>query len=93
MAGGTVLTTQRAADAARIMGTILNSGFASDVPKLNAQGTILSELSVWQGAHADTFRGQWPSINATLNKLVAQLQQLQTAVTNVNQDILHAGGG
>jgi len=93
MAGGRVLTTQEAANAARQMGTILNSGFSSNVSQLDSQGRTLSEPTVWDGPHAQTFRSQWPQINSTLQRLLSQLTELQQAVKNVNADIAQAGGG
>lgn len=93
MANGRVLTTPDAANAANQMGAILNSGLSSEIQKLDAQGKTLSEPNVWDGPHAQTFRSEWPQINATLTKLLGQLQQLQVAVKNVNQDINVAGGG
>ncbi len=93
MSGGRVLTTPDAASAANQMGSILNSGLVGEIQKLDSQGRILSEPNVWDGPHAQTFRGQWPQINSTLNRLLGQLQQLQTAVKHVNADIAQAGGG
>lgn len=93
MSGGRVLTTPEAAHAANQMGVILNSGLASEITKLDSQGKILSEPNTWDGPHAQTFRGQWPQINSTLQRLQGQLQQLQQAVKNVNADIAQAGGG
>ena len=92
MAGGRVLTTAEAASAATQMGSILNSGLSSEISKLDSQGKILSEPNTWDGPHAQTFRSQWPQINTTLTRLLGQLQQLQTAVKNVNSDIAQAGG-
>jgi uncharacterized protein YukE len=93
MGSGRVLTTPDAASAATQLGSILNSGLAGEIQKLDSQGRILSEPNVWDGPHAQTFRGQWPQINSTLNRLLGQLQQLQVAVKNVNADIAQAGGG
>jgi uncharacterized protein YukE len=93
MSGGRVLTTPEAANAAKQMGVILNSGLASEIQKLDSQGKTLSDPNVWAGPHADTFRNQWPQINSTLVRLQGQLTQLQTAVKNVNADIAQAGGG
>ena len=48
---------------------------------------------MWDGNHANTFRGSWPTTSRQLREARDELARLQQAVEQVRQDIVSAGGG
>ncbi len=93
MTTGRVLTTPEAQNASHRMGTIVAGPLADDIRDLIAQGDALAEPHVWDGRHAGTFRGTWPSTRTQLHEALQQLGELRGAVERVRTDIVTAGGG
>jgi uncharacterized protein YukE len=88
-----VLATPEAAAAINQMESILNSGLAQTIQNLNQQGTILSDPNVWDGNLSDDFRNNvWPACSRALTNAHTQLQDLQTKLRAIHQNIMEAGG-
>jgi WXG100 family type VII secretion target len=70
----------------------LASKFRSDASTLHGLVTSLNSDTVnsqpiWQGPAADRFRGEWSTFKATLDKLVAALEEAGAAVEKNAQNI------
>ena len=74
MSTGRVLTTPEAGTASHRMGTIITGPLADDIRDLIAQGDTLSEPQVWDGRHAGSFRGSWPTTRTQLQEALQQLR-------------------
>lgn len=89
---GRVLSTQQARDAITKMRSIIDSGLSEQITQLDAQGRVLSDPNVWDGALAGQFRAGWPTTAQNLTRMRAELDDLRTQVDHVTQNILTAGG-
>jgi uncharacterized protein YukE len=93
MAQGTILTTPEAERASSQMKSIIEAGLTEQIDSLIREGNTLSEPTVWDGNHANTFRSSWPTTSRQLREARDELARLQQAVEQVRQDIVSAGGG
>lgn len=87
-----VLSTQFARDAITKMRSIIDSGLADQITQLDAQGRVLSDPNVWDGALAAQFRAGWPTTAQNLTRMRGELDELRAQVDQVTQNILTAGG-
>ena len=93
MPQGTILTTPEAERASSQMKSIIDGGLTEQIDSLIREGNTLSEPTVWDGNHANSFRNNWPTTSRQLREARDELARLQTAVEQVRQDIVSAGGG
>ena len=68
MAQGTILTTPEAERASSQMKSIIDGGLTEQIDSLIREGNTLSEPTVWDGNHANTFRGSWPTTSRQLRE-------------------------
>jgi hypothetical protein len=88
-----VLSTDQARIAISQMQSILSGGLETSISQLNQQGTVLSDPNVWDGPLASEFRSNvWPGTSKALNEVKARLDELQTKLQQINQNIMAAGG-
>lgn len=87
-----VLSTATARDAVTQMRNILHGGLTDQITQLKQQGETLSQPDIWDGRLASEFRGQWSEQVSTINNMQTTLQELQSQVERINQDIMAAGG-
>ncbi|MBL3698811.1 pyrophosphorylase [Leucobacter luti] len=88
-----ILSTEEAKSAIRQIQSIVGGGFADQIARLDAQGRILSDPSVWDGPLAAEFRGSvWPETKAALDTAKNELEQLRTQLEKISQNIFAAGG-
>ncbi len=89
-----VLSTEQAREAITQIQSILSGGLESTIAQLKQQGGVLSDPNVWDGPLAADFRGNiWPSCTTSLDKTTQALQELQTKLHQINENIISAGGG
>jgi len=93
MSNGRILTTPEAEAASTQMGSIITGGLEAEIDRLISQGDILADPNVWEGPHAGTYRGGWPTTRTQLREALTELGNLRTAVERVRADIVAAGGG
>lgn len=88
-----VLSTAEAESAIRRMQGIVNGGLVDQIRQLDAEGRVLSDPNIWDGALASEFRGAvWPDTKAALDKVTAQLEELRGRIEMINRNIMTAGG-
>jgi uncharacterized protein YukE len=91
--GDRVLSTPEAKAAIQQIQSLINGGLADEIGKLDGQGKILSDPNVWDGALARTFRQDtWPQTKSALEKAKTELEELQSHLAQISQNIMHAGG-
>ena len=93
MPQGTILTTPEAERASSQMKSIIDGGLTEQIDSLIREGNTLSEPTVRDGNHANSFRNNWPTTSRQLREARDELARLQQAVEQVRQDIVAAGGG
>lgn len=90
---GRVLSTTEAKTAITQIQSIINSGLADQIKKLDAQGKQLSIPEVWDGQLAAQFRNDvWPKTKSALDQAVVELNTLQQQLQKIAQNIMTAGG-
>ncbi|WP_261554722.1 hypothetical protein [Frankia tisae] len=88
-----VVSTDTARDAIGRMQQIINSGLSQEIQNLEHEGQLLSDPNNWDGGLAAQFRTDiWPQTKSALDRAVIQLGQLQQKVSQINTDIMSAGG-
>lgn len=87
-----VLSTDQAREAITRMRSLIDSGLSDQISQLDAQGRILSDPNVWDGALAAQFRAGWPTTAQNLQRMRTDLDELRVQVDQVTQNILTAGG-
>ncbi len=88
-----VLTTSQAGTLINQMLAQIQGPVTESLNRLQQLGDQLSDPNVWDGGHAQQFRGQiWPSNKAADQKYLQQLQQLQQWLKQVHLNIGAAGG-
>ncbi|WP_207770222.1 pyrophosphorylase [Frankia canadensis] len=75
------------------MQQIINSGLSQEIKNLEHEGQLLSDPNNWDGGLAVQFRTDiWPQTKTALDNAVTQLGLLQQKVSQINTDIMTAGG-
>ncbi|SNQ47114.1 Pyrophosphorylase [Frankia canadensis] len=88
-----VVSTDTARDAIGRMQQIINSGLSQEIKNLEHEGQLLSDPNNWDGGLAVQFRTDiWPQTKTALDNAVTQLGLLQQKVSQINTDIMTAGG-
>jgi uncharacterized protein YukE len=88
-----VLSTDEARSAITQMSNIINGGLADQISQLDAQGNILMDANTWDGMLAGQFRNEiWPQTNKALQDAKAALDELRQKISQINQNIMTAGG-
>ncbi|KJE24242.1 hypothetical protein FF36_01317 [Frankia torreyi] len=88
-----VVSTDTARDAIGRMQQIINSGLSQEIQNLEREGQLLSDPNNWDGGLAVQFRADiWPQTKTALDNAVTQLGALQQKVSQINTDIMNAGG-
>ncbi|MCK9878811.1 hypothetical protein MXD59_24120 [Frankia sp. Ag45/Mut15] len=88
-----VVSTDTARDAIGRMQQIINSGLIQEIQNLKNEGQLLSDPNNWDGGLAVQFRTDiWPQTRTALDNAVTQLGQLQQKISQINTDIMTAGG-
>lgn len=88
-----VLSTDEARTAITQMQSILSGQFEGTVQNLLNVGQTLSDPNVWDGNVASNFRSNlWPQVSKGLTQALAGMQQLQHQISQINQNIMAAGG-
>ncbi|MCK9923384.1 hypothetical protein MXD61_16150 [Frankia sp. AgPm24] len=88
-----VVSTDTARDAIGRMQQIINSGLSQEIQNLKNEGQLLSDPNNWDGGLAVQFRTDiWPQTRTALDNAVTQLGQLQQKISQINTDIMTAGG-
>lgn len=88
-----VVSTDTARDAIGRMQQIINSGLSQEIKNLEHEGQLLSDPNNWDGGLAVQFRTDiWPQAKTALDNAVTQLGLLQQKVSQINTDIMTAGG-
>ena len=87
-----VLSTTEAREAIARMHAVIGGGLTDQVGQLKQQGQRLSDPNVWDGSLAGQFRASWPQTAAMLDRITADLEELQVRIDRVNADIMTAGG-
>ncbi len=76
----------------RVQG-ILSNGLEGQIQALRAEGDVLSDPNVWDGALAEQFRSSdWPQASAALKSCAEALAELHAKIQSINADIMAAGG-
>lgn len=89
-----VLATDEARAAIDDMRRIITGGLSGEIANLDRQGRVLSDPNNWDGPLAIQFREQqWPEIKRALDRAVQELDELRGRLGQINQDIIHSGGG
>lgn len=89
---GKVLSTPEAEAAYNRMREIIFSGLAEQIDELNRQGQILSDPGVWEGALAQRWRGDWPSVHQGLLRAKETVTEVRQHAEDINRAIQAAGG-
>jgi uncharacterized protein YukE len=88
-----VLSSEQGKASITRMQAILANGLAEQIRALRAEGEVLSDPNVWDGALAEDFRGNtWPTAAETLQACSQALEELRARIQGINQDIMAAGG-
>jgi hypothetical protein len=88
-----VLSTDQGKAAIEKMQSILSGGLAEQITALKAQGEILSDPNIWDGALADDFRtNTWPASATSLDQVADSIEELRSRTHAINGDIMTAGG-
>jgi uncharacterized protein YukE len=59
---------------------------------LNREGQLLSNPANWDGRLAQEFRATWPQTHQQLLRVKESLEELRQRVSQINQNIMQAGG-
>ena len=87
-----VLAGPEAIEQANRMRATIESGLDQQLRDLEQAAGRLSDPNVWDGPHAQQFRGMWTDIAPRLRQAQADLAQLRQWVQSVAGSILAAGG-
>jgi uncharacterized protein YukE len=88
-----VVSSDTARDAIGRMQQIINSGLSQEIQNLEHEGQLLSDPNNWDGSLAAQFRSDvWPQTKSALDRAVTELGQLQQKISQINTDIMSAGG-
>ena len=87
-----VLAGPEAIAEANRMRSIIEGGLESQLSALNSAAERLSDRNVWDGPHAENFRGMWDQIEPRLRQAQADLLELRNWIHTVATQILAAGG-
>jgi uncharacterized protein YukE len=88
-----VVSSDEARQAVTQMQSIINGGLSQEIRNLGTQGRILVDPHNWDGSLASQFRGEvWPQTETALNKVLTELEQLRQKISQINTDIMTAGG-
>jgi hypothetical protein len=88
-----VVSSDAARDAITRLQQIINSGLGTEIQNLEREGQVLCDPNNWDGSLAAQFRSDiWPQTKTALDKAVIQLGQLQQKISQINTDIMSAGG-
>lgn len=90
---GRVLSTEAAQNAISQIASTTDGGLSDQLTSLKAQGEILCDKNNWDGPLADKFSNDtWPATRTALDQMVQKLQELQQQTSQIQQDIMSAGG-
>lgn len=87
-----VLAGPEAVESANRMRATIESGLDEQLTALEAAAARLSDPNVWDGPHAQQFRGMWQEIGPRLRQAQADLAQMRHWIQSVADSILAAGG-
>lgn len=88
-----VLSSDQGRAAVARIQSILGGGLADQIAALDAEGAVLSDPNVWDGALAEEFRSAtWPATSTSLKAAAQALEDLRGRTQAINADIMTAGG-
>ncbi|MEI7772498.1 MAG: WXG100 family type VII secretion target [Chloroflexales bacterium] len=87
-----VLSTGTARQAITRFQSIVNGPLLEQINELHGQGQILSEPNNWDGQLASQFRSYWSDTHGKLLQIQRALEELRQQVSQINQNIMQAGG-
>ena len=88
-----VVSTETAQESIARMQQIVNGGLVQEIHNLNREGQILCDPNNWDGNLAYQFRVEvWPQVKSTLDKALIEIEQLRQKISQINSDIMTAGG-
>jgi len=87
-----VLAGSEAVEQGNRMRQIIEDGLAAQLIDLETTAQRLSDPNVWDGPHAEQFRGNWEEMGPRLRAAQADLVELRNWANAVTGSILTAGG-
>jgi uncharacterized protein YukE len=87
-----VLSTGTARQAISRFQSIVNGPLLDQINELHSQGQVLSDSNNWDGQLASQFRSYWAETNGKLRQIQQALEELRRQVSQINQNIMQAGG-
>lgn len=87
-----VLSTAAARQSIQKFQQIVQGPLLEQINALNAEGQLLSDPNNWDGRLANEFRGRWQETHRTLMSMKQSLEELRNQISQINQNIMSAGG-
>jgi uncharacterized protein YukE len=87
-----VLSTGEARQAITRLQGLVDQDLLTQITNIISVCETLSQPDKWDGNLATKFRGEVPQLKSALNNAHQQLSALQKSISQINQNIMTAGG-